>query len=64
MTRKVVTMLISVTVPADMTAAAARKEVRYLAKVRYPVKDGSGWNRPEDVHVKSVRPAGRENGRT
>lgn len=54
MKRKVVNMRISVTVPADMSAADARREVRYL------IKDGSGWARPEDVTIRSVRPAGRE----
>lgn len=49
--RKTVTMLVKVSVPANMPAAMARREVRTL------INDQSGYySEPGDVRCKAVRP--------
>lgn len=51
-TRKLVTMLVTVSVPRDMTAAEARREVRTLiAEQRHYAADS------DDVKVRAVAPA-------
>ncbi len=49
--RKTVTMLVTVTIPKDMTAREARREVRYL------ISEGAGWSTyaGESVKTKSVK---------
>lgn len=55
--KKTLQMLISVSVPRDMPAAKARKEVRTL------INDQSNWHfdvEPGDVKAIAVRAAGKE----
>lgn len=51
--RKQITMLVTVSVPAERSPAFARKEVRYL------INDGAGYitEAGEEVKVIKVRPA-------
>ena len=47
--KKRVTMVLTVSVPDNMTAAEARREVRYL------INDGSGWMTYQGECVKAAK---------
>lgn len=57
--RKTVRMLVEVSIPADQTAAFARREVRHLISVEGNAGYFTNAGDVEGVKVRKVSPAGR-----